>query len=351
MKAMDEAALVGEDATVGDAMRSLEKTGYGLALLTDASGVLRGVVTDGDVRRALLAGSALEDPVVPHANPTPFTVGESETRAGVLDVMQAHGISVVPVVDGAGRVVGLHLLRGLIGKVNRPNVAVIMAGGRGRRLGPITDEIPKPMVKVAGRPILERLILHLVGNGISKIALSVNYLSDQVESHFGDGGDFGCEIGYLRESPDRPLGTAGSLSLLRGAGIDPKEPLLVMNGDLVTQFSVAELLDRHTAGEATATVAARRYAMNVPFGVLNFDDNHRLTAIREKPTTELWINAGIYVVEPEVVASVPSGVEYDMTALLADEVARGGTVLVWPLEEEWHDVGQPDDLRRAQGHL
>lgn len=246
---MDDAALrelvITEDATVRDAMQAIDQGTVEIALVVDAAGRLVAAVSDGDIRRALLGGTQLDDPVMPHATRNPKTTGPESSRAQILDQMRAQYISQVPIVDKNGRLIGLHVMRELLGGQRRPNAAVIMAGGRGTRLGSLTETTPKPMLKVAGRPILERLVLHLVGSGIRSLFLSVNYLAQVIEDHFGDGKDYGCEIHYLREDPDRPLGTAGSLALIDPESPARKAPLLVMNGDLVTDFSVPDLLASH----------------------------------------------------------------------------------------------------------
>ena len=236
------ACLVPESGTLRDAMATLDRGARQIALAVDADGRLVGVVTDGDLRRALLGGAALGDPLGPRLNREFVNVTPGEGRPEVLDLMRARHVSAVPVVDGEHRPVGLHLLQEFVAPVERPNWAVIMAGGQGIRLRPLTESLPKPMLKVAGRPILERLILHLVGSGIRRVFISVNYLGHVIEDHFGDGSDFGCRIEYLREA--EPLGTAGSLSLLP----TPTDPVLVMNGDLVTSADVGHLLDFHEAG-------------------------------------------------------------------------------------------------------
>ena len=238
-----EHTCVPATARLVDAMQSLELSGVEIALLTDAEGRLAGIVTDGDIRRALLKGATMESPVGPHMVREFTRVGPDAGRAEVLDLMQARTLEQIPVVDAEGKLAGLHLLHELVGAIERPNWAVIMAGGKGVRLRPITEHLPKPMIPVAGRPILERLVLHLVGCGIRQVFLSINYLGHIVEQHFGDGSRFGCRIEYLRE--EQPLGTGGALALLPEP---PTELLLVMNGDGVTQVDIGALLDFHERG-------------------------------------------------------------------------------------------------------
>jgi dTDP-glucose pyrophosphorylase len=340
-----------EQATIRDAMGAIDRGTVALALVVSPEGRLLGTVSDGDIRRALLSGSGLDDKVGPKVTRRPQIVSPDVGRADVLDLMRARSIAQVPVVDDAGRLVGLHVLRELIGATERPNLAVVMAGGRGTRLAPLTDEVPKPMITVAGRPILERLVLHLVSYGIRRIFLAVNYLGRVIEEHFGDGSALGCDIGYLREAPERPLGTAGALSLLRRSVPTPEHPLLVMNGDLVTQFSVAGLLGAHNRSGAVGTVAVRSYTHEVPYGVVETGDSGFVRRVIEKPVQSWMVNAGVYVLEPGLLARVPDDREYLMTTLLDDCAARGETVAVWEIDSDWVDVGQPGELRRSRGEI
>jgi NDP-sugar pyrophosphorylase family protein len=216
-----------------------------------------------------------------------------------------------------------------------------MAGGEGRRLRPLTDRLPKPMVPVAGRPILERIVLHLVGYGVKRIYISVNYMAEVITEHFGDGERFGCAITYLREST--ALGTGGPLSLIPDA---PSHPVLVMNGDLVTQVDVSRLLQFHEREGACATLAARHYQVEIPFGVVTQRDN-QLIDLLEKPTPHYLINAGIYVLEPEVLPLVPADTFFPITTLFEKLLEDKRRVAVYSIEEDWIDVGRREELRRA----
>lgn len=340
--------LIREHSSIRDALMAIESGSVSIALVVDDNECLLGTVSDGDIRRALLAGYDLDDGVEAHVMPDPKVVTEGHTRPEVLNLMRAQALTQIPVVDRSGKLVGLHLLRELLGDSPRPNWAVIMAGGRGTRLAPLTDTIPKPMLRVAGRPILERLVLHLAGSGIRRIFLSVNYLSEMIEEHFGDGSDLGCEIIYLKESPDRQLGTAGSLRLMLDGGWEPEHPMIVMNGDLVTELSVENLLSSHVLSAAAATMAVRTYSHTVPFGVAETVGN-RLSRLMEKPAESWLINAGIYVLEPHLLERVPSDRMYHVTELLEGCLDRGEHVHAWETDDEWQDVGRPEEFRRANG--
>jgi dTDP-glucose pyrophosphorylase len=345
MSDLFERTLVRAEATLREAMRSLEESGLQIALVVTPSRRLEGTITDGDIRRALLAGSSLDAPLDGHINTECFTVSVGAARADVLELMAARHIAQIPEVDEDRVVHGLHLLHEMISPVERPNAAVIMAGGRGARLSPLTERVPKPMLHVAGRPILERIVLHLVGSGIRQIYLSVNYLGELIESHFGDGHRYGAAIDYLRE-PDA-LGPAGSVSLLREVGIDLRDPFLVMNGDLVTQVNVGRMLDFHTSGDQAVTMAVRRHFEQLPFGSVEVDGDE-LVGFVEKPTTSRLINAGIYVADPECVSLVGDREALSMPDLVDRVRARGQVARIFEIDEDWIDVGRPSELERAR---
>jgi dTDP-glucose pyrophosphorylase len=335
--------VVAEGGTIRDAMITVDQGASRIALAVDPAGVLVGVVTDGDLRRALLRGADMEDPLAPALTRRFVAMSPQEGRAAALELMRARRIDAVPVIDSDGRVIGLHLLREFLAPVSRPNWGIIMAGGQGRRLRPLTEEIPKPMLPVAGRPIIERLVLHLVGFGVQRIFVAVNYLGDVIEAHLGDGSRFGASVGYLRE--DTALGTAGALGLLPEP---PSDALLLINGDLVTSADLGGLLDAHAAGGFAATIGIRRYLHTVPFGCVERDGD-RVVRIEEKPTLEREVNSGMYVLSPEVVARVAPGQRLDTPELIADLLAEGRPVGAFEIEDEWIDVGQREQLAAARG--
>ncbi len=324
-----------------DGMRAIDAGGTGIALVVDSTERLVGTLTDGDVRRAVLGGVGLDAPLAPHVSREFTAVGPEAGRAEVLDLMQARTLVQVPILDASQRVVGLHLLHEILGATDRPTWAVIMAGGEGRRLRPITEHLPKPMVKVAGRPILERLVLHLVSFGIRYVFLAVNYMREVIEDHFQDGGRFGCRIEYLHEA--EPLGTGGPLALLPPAAPDP---VVVLNGDLVTQVNLDRMLTAHGRGRFVATLGIRRYSHRVPFGCIDVD-GETVSRIEEKPVLTRWVNAGIYVLGAELIERVPRRF-FPITELFEDALGRGEPIGAYEIEEDWIDVGQHEQLQRAR---
>jgi dTDP-glucose pyrophosphorylase len=336
------AAQVMASGTLRDVVIALDRSALGVALVIDESMRLLGIFTDGDVRRALLRDATLDSALHRYMRREFISVTTSAGRAEVLDLMQARRFNVVPIVDEHGVLRGLHHLHDLIGVAPRPNWAVIMAGGRGTRLGALTGDLPKPMLRVAGRPILERLVLHLVGFGVRRIFLAVNYLGHVVEQHFGDGKQLGCSIEYLREQ--QPLGTCGALSLLPER---PTEPFLVLNGDLVTQANFGAMLDAHR-GDVMLTIATRRHFHTVPYGVVEVDGT-RVTQIVEKPTISRLINAGIYLLSPSLLDRIPHDTEFGMPSLVESCLARNERVESFEIADDWIDVGQKEQLSKARG--
>jgi dTDP-glucose pyrophosphorylase/CBS domain-containing protein len=345
--AMDqELPLADAGCTLREAVRITSEATTSVCLLVDAERRLVGTLSDGDIRRAFLAEVGLDSAALPWASQRPSTVPIGTDRSAVLDLMQALGVPQIPEVDTEGRVVRLHLLRNIVGGQERKNTAVVLAGGRGTRLRPATGALPKPMVEVAGRPILERLVLHLVGSGISDVRLAVGYGADVIEQHFGDGERFGCRIGYLREQ--EPLGTAGPLrGLLQEL---PSSPVIVLNGDLVTSFSVTGLLAAHEATGARMTVAVTDYRHEVPYGVLDTAGNDGcVVGLVEKPAWTGTVNAGIYALDPLIIEEIPEGRSVPMTEMIERCLERRERVTAWRALGDWHDVGRPDDLARARG--
>lgn len=341
----------GTSATLRDAMVAIQRGSVNAAFAVTTDQVLIGMVTDGDLRRALLEGSDMSDPVRPFIRQNPVIASPLESRSTVLDLMQARRISQIPIVDQAGRIVGVHLIRELLGYVDRQNIALVLAGGRGTRLQPATNYLPKPMIRVAGTPILERVLNHIVGYGIKRIVLSIGYLGDIIEDYFADGTGFGCEITYLREDPTRPRGTGGPLSELPSLFTELKHPILVVNGDLITQFDAAAMLEHHEKSKSMATIGAMNYSHEVPYGVLKRNDSGVISEIIEKPVRHELVSGGIYVLDPSIPNQVPSNEFFPMTQVLSDCILRNERVTAWSLDDGWVDVGRPEDLARAKGSV
>ena len=343
MRADWRAVRVHPQASMLQTMAVLSDGRLGLALVVDETDRLVGTVTDGDVRRAILDRMGLDTPVSAVMERR-FTSVAADVRANdALNLMHDKAIRQLPVCDARGLVVGIYVMEDLIEPVTRPNWVVMMAGGQGRRLWPLTDFVPKPMLPVGSQPMLEHILAQVVRHGFRRIFVSINHLGEQIERHFGDGQTFGCSIEYLRE--DRPLGTGGSLSLLPGP---PEHPVLVTNGDLLTSVDLSELMDYHESGGAAATLCVRQLTYQVPYGIVKCDGDE-VTAVDEKPAHTELVNAGIYVFEPSLLAYVPSdGSDYPLPALIAEAHSRGLKVRRFAIKEEWMDVGHLDEYERVR---
>lgn len=335
-------SLLPADATLQHAIRNLEESGLQIALVISAEGTLFGTLTDGDIRRGLLRGLTLSSPLTSIVKRDPLVVPPEMDRDTVLQLMQANVFSAIPVVDAARRVVGLHFLNELLAPGTRPNVMVIMAGGQGTRLRPHTQNCPKPLLPVGGKPMLEHIIERSRNEGFHRFVLAIHYLGHMIEEYFGDGSRWQVQIEYLRE--ESPLGTAGAIALLDPR---PDAPLLVSNGDVLTDIRYAELLDFHRHHGAAATMAVRLHEWQHPFGVVH-TEGVDIVGFEEKPVSRTHINAGIYVLQPETLDVLKPGQHCDMPMLFGRLQERAARTIVYPMHEPWLDVGRADDLARAQ---
>ncbi len=322
-------------------MKAIDEGSSKIALVVDGEGKLLGTVTDGDVRRAIIRSIGLDQPVEKIMNRKPTTALGNTPGEVVIATLRQHSLQHMPLLDSQGRVEGLAILDELVRPRLHDNVAVLMAGGRGRRLQPLTDDCPKPMLSIGGKPLLETILLKLIEFGSRRFYLSVNYKAEIVERHFGDGSAWGVDIRYLREP--QPLGTAGSLSLLPEL---PEKPLIVMNGDLLTKVNFDDLVEFHGAQGSRATMAVRDYHLEVPYGVVKLKD-FSVVEIAEKPVHHFFVNAGVYVLDPQVLSYIPRQSYFDMPMLFQEILARQEQVTAFPLREYCLDVGRPDDFEKA----
>jgi len=334
--------------TIRDAIAVIERSRSFIAAIVDADGLLKGIVSDGDIRRALLSGHGLDDGVAKAMTVKPLLGDASASIEELQHRMLELGVAALPVVDSSGRFVRIAQVndeqpgQGVASHADQYWGAVIMAGGEGRRLRPMTADLPKPMIPVGGMPLLERQIRGMVLRGIRRIFISTNYLGHMIEDHFGDGTTFDAEIVYLREK--EKLGTAGALSLMpeRAQG-----PLLVINGDILTASDFGRMLDFHVEHGDYLTVATIDYRIEIPFGVIK-TNGVCATGLEEKPSQHYLCNAGIYVLSPPALDLVPQGRFFNMTDLITNAIADKRPVSVFPIHEYWTDIGSPKDLLAAQ---
>ena len=336
-----EIVKLAPSASMGDAITQLNKAGTGALVLCTADHKLAGLLTDGDIRRAILRGVALSAACEDIASREPLTVDGSTSASEALELMVKNDISHLPVVDASGCVIRFLLRRNLAQRGTADLSAVIMAGGYGKRLLPLTEQVPKPMLPVGDKPLLERTIQQLRRSGIRDISLTTHYLPESIVEYFGDGSAFGVRLNYLKE--DYPLGTAGGIKLMKR--ID--NPFIVINGDIITGVPFQEMLNFHRKHHASLTVGVRKYEVAVPFGVVDLEEV-RVSSIREKPSFNFFINAGIYLLEPDVHDFIPPEQRFDMTELIQRLIEAGKVVVSFPIMEYWLDVGRHEDYAKAQ---
>ncbi|MBY0452337.1 MAG: nucleotidyltransferase family protein, partial [Bdellovibrionaceae bacterium] len=304
-----DSTLINIDSKIKQAIEVLDSSLFKIVLVVDAEKKLLGAITDGDVRRAILKGHQLTDSVGEIMSTKPIFVFEGASKAEINRLMSFHCIKQIPILNTDRKVIGIEVSPDILLVERKENFVVLMAGGLGSRLRPLTDDKPKPMLSVGDRPILETIITNFANQGFYKIFLSLNYRAEMIQSHFADGKHLGVEIEYLVE--EEKLGTAGALSLLTQ---QTNLPILVMNADLLTRVSFPDLLASHQLHQAAATMCVREYELQVPFGVVSIDQE-KILSIDEKPTHKFFVNAGIYVLNSDVISLIPKNKYLDMPTL------------------------------------
>jgi len=333
--------LVTPDTSILQALEIIDQGSVQIALIADSSRRLIGTLTDGDVRRGILRGVSLQEPVSVIMNKEPTTATEDMDRDMLLTLMQTRNLRQIPVLDDSGRIIRLELLEELLERNSLDNWVVLMAGGLGTRLGELTKDTPKPLLRVGKKPILEVILENFISHGFHKFYISVNYRANMIRDYFGDGSRWGVEIRYIHEQ--KRLGTAGALSLIEEL---PSKPLIVMNGDLLTKVNFRQLIDFHSETDSKATMCVREYEIQVPYGVVKVD-NHRLCSIEEKPLQRFFISGGIYVIDPCVLRYIPKDTFYDMPTLFDELISHKEITSVFPIREYWIDIGRIDDFEKA----
>jgi len=337
-----KACILNHDSTVRDVIQNLNETSARIVLLVDSGLKFIGIVVDGDIRRGILIGVELGDPVTAIINRNPITVSPESTRIEALAMMQTLQVSHIPIIDNNYNLKGLHSFNEMPMKGIRENLFVVMAGGFGRRMGSLTSKTPKPMLEIAGKPIMEHLIVRAKNSGFVNFAIAIHYLGDVIENYFGDGSRFGVNIRYLREA--EPLGTAGAIRLISPI---PEAPFLVSNADLISNVDFAALLDFHNDQNCDATMAVRTHQWQNPFGVVEIIDG-RINEIIEKPVVNSNISAGIFVLEPTIIGLIKKDEFCDMPTLFQRLISGKGRVFAFPIFEEWTDIGHKAELKAAR---
>lgn len=328
-------------STIKEALKIIDSGAMQIAIVVDENDTLIGTITDGDIRRGLLNGLELSSLIEPIIYKNPTTASLSDTKEDILKKALAKKLHQIPVVDDENRVVGIKEIEELVSPAIKPNKVVLMVGGLGTRLRPLTEETPKPMLMVGNKPILQTIVEKFAEYGFVNIIMCVNYKSNIIQDYFKDGSAFGVKIEYVLET--QRMGTAGALSLLKEI---PNEPFFVMNGDLLTNVNFEHLCHYHLSHNAMATMCVREYDFQVPYGVVNIHDS-KIISIKEKPVHKFFVSAGIYMLNPETISSIDKDKFFDMPTLFEKLIEQGENTLSFPIREYWLDIGRMEEYKQA----
>ncbi len=336
-----EDIIVKESTSILEVLQIIDKSSKQLAIVVDENKKLLGTISDGDIRRALLNNISLNESVKDIYFKTPTIATINHSKEEIINICRMKKIHQIPIVDNYGNLIGLEILDELISKENKPNKVVLMVGGLGTRLRPLTKNTPKPMLKVGDKPILQTIVEKFAEYGYTNIIMCVNYKSHIIQDYFKDGRKFGVNIEYILEK--QRMGTAGALSLLKEK---PTEPFFVMNGDLLTNVNFEHLHDYHNVNNSLGTMCVREYDFQVPYGVVNIE-NSKILSIEEKPIHKFFVSAGIYMLSPDVLEYIPKSQFYDMPTLFEKLINEKQNAISFPLREYWLDIGQIDEYKKA----
>ena len=334
-------AILLYDSVINEVISNLENSHIKIALIVDEDSKFLGTITDGDIRRGLLRGFGFNDPISLILNHNPIVVPPELGNESVKQIMVLNKIQQIPVINKLGKIVGIHLWDEISTHPKRTNLMIVMAGGLGTRLRPLTESCPKPMLQVSGKPILEHILDRAKLEGFSNFVFAIQYLGGMIKSHFGDGKNFGVQISYLSE--ESPLGTAGALSLLNPL---PTSPFIVTNGDVISEIKYGDLLDFHCRNSANGTMAVRMHESRHPFGVVQ-TSGVNIIGFEEKPITRNLINAGVYALDPSSLSVLVKNQPCDMPTLFERLQEKSMRTVAYPIHESWLDIGRPDDYARA----
>jgi dTDP-glucose pyrophosphorylase/predicted transcriptional regulator len=331
---------ISKNSTIREALKAISQDSLRIAVVVDKKDKLVGTLTDGDIRRGLLKGLSMESSVDSIVSKNPVVVKKKDSEKDVLKIAIAKKIYQIPVINNSGKIVGIYTLDEFIVPKKKLNKIIIMAGGKGTRLRPLTKNVPKPMLKIGNKPILLTIVEKFKESGYKNFIMCVNYKSKIIEDYFGDGKKFGVKIEYIREK--KRMGTAGALSLFKKK---PKEPIFVINGDLLTTLDFEKLLDFHNENNSDATMCIQEYNIKSPYGEIKLN-KEKIISIREKPTYKILVNAGLYVLNPKCIDLIPKKF-YDMTLLFNNMISKKYKITSFPIGEYWTDIGQINDYKKA----
>jgi len=328
-------------ATVKDALKLIDCGLVKIALIVDQQQHLLGTLNDGDIRRGLLRKKTLNDTIEDIYFKSPICGNENDSKEILFNLCVKHKVNQIPIINDNKQIVGLFVLDDNLSTKQHENAVVLMVGGLGTRLRPLTENTPKPMLEVGGKPILLTIVEGFAKSGFTNITMCLGYKSNVIQDFFQDGSRFGVEIEYIVE--DKEMGTVGALTLLKQK---PKEAFFVMNGDLLTNFNYEQMLEFHESNNSKATICVREYDFQVPYGVVNIN-NEDIISIEEKPVHSFFVNAGIYLLEPECIDLIPNDEFYDMPSLIEKIISSKDKVVSFPVREYWLDVGRMDEFKKA----
>lgn len=331
---------INQNASIKEALEVIDKGAIKVAVVLSDDGLLLGMLSDGDIRRALLKGMSLGDSIAGIINKHPVVANINDTKERILELANEKKLHQIPIISN-GKLIGIQDIREFLAPKNKPNKVILMVGGLGTRLRPLTNDVPKPMLDVGNKPILHTIVENFAKYGYTDIIMCVNYKSEIIKEYFGNGDKFGVKIEYVLEN--QRMGTAGALSLLQKR---PKDDFFVMNGDLLTNVNFEYLHEYHKDSNALASICIRKYEMQVPYGVVNVRAN-KVTSIEEKPTQSFFVSAGIYMFSPIVLDFIPKGIFYDMPTLFSELLKHDFPIHPFPIREYWLDIGRMDEYRRA----
>ena len=331
---------INQNASIKEALEVIDKGAIKVAVVLSDDGLLLGMLNDGDIRRALLKGMSLDDSITSIINKHPVVANINDTKERILELANEKKLHQIPIISN-GKLIGIQDIREFLAPKNKPNKVILMVGGLGTRLRPLTNDVPKPMLDVGNKPILHTIVENFAKYGYTDIIMCVNYKSEIIKEYFGNGDKFGVKIEYVLEN--QRMGTAGALSLLKER---PKDDFFVMNGDLLTNVNFEYLHEYHKDSNALASICIRKYEMQVPYGVVNVRAN-KVTSIEEKPTQSFFVSAGIYMFSPIVLDFIPKSVFYDMPTLFSELLKHDFPIHPFPIREYWLDIGRMDEYRRA----
>lgn len=333
--------LLNPESTIREALKIIDSGAMKIGIVVDENEKLIGTVTDGDIRRGLLNNLSLDDIIESIIFRTPTVCKIDDTKEKILEIAVEKKLYQIPIVDSDGKLVGIEEVDELLKPKHKNNKVVLMVGGLGTRLRPLTDKTPKPMLKVGDKPILETIILNFKKYGFTEIILSVSYKAEIIENYFGDGSKFGVNIEYIHE--EKRMGTAGALSLIREK---LSEPFFVMNGDLLTNINFEHMMDYHVSNSSIATMGVREYDFQVPYGVVNVDGIH-IKSIEEKPVHNFYVSGGIYVLSTNSLKYIPQNEYFDMPTLFEKIIEDGEKSVSFPIREYWLDIGRMEEFEKA----